>query len=177
MILFPEGHGCGNAGQGHGTGETVVETVAVVEQLARDVVACATQGMGGVSFAGPRGSATRPVTMGPPGLMDLCWYWSSSSSLLTAAAAVVAAERGSAIIGPPGWVYRGGSTTVASSEGPHVGQRPQPAKLLITTEAVHALGEVTVAVVGGRGVGPVGSPGEQIEVGEMHAWRTTRHKG
>lgn len=50
----------------------------------------------------------------------------------------------------------------------HVAQLPQPGLLITSTVAVHApLDACRVVVVGGRGVGPVGSPAEQVDVGTM----------
>lgn len=60
----------------------------------------------------------------------------------------------------------------------HVAQLPQPGLLKTSTVAVHApLAASSVVVVGGRGVGPVGSPAEQLEVGAMQTGQTPNRKG
>lgn len=60
----------------------------------------------------------------------------------------------------------------------HVAQLPQPGLLKTSTVAVHApLAASRVVVVGGRGVGPVGSPAEQLEVGTMQTGQIPKRNG
>lgn len=53
----------------------------------------------------------------------------------------------------------------------HVGQLSQPGLSNTSRVAVHAPDGATVLVTGGFGVGPVGSPDEQLEVGTMQTGR------
>lgn len=75
------------------------------------------------------------------------------------------------------WTHRP-VTTGPEAPVVHVGQLPQPGLLSTETVSVHAPEDtLSVEVTGGRGVGPVGSPAEQLDVGTRHAGHTPNRMG
>lgn len=159
--LSPDGHGESNAGHAQGGEDTVVDTVVIGNAQLDDAFGV------GVGSPTAMGVGKPEAIMGPPGSMAMVKAapreYSSEGYALAG---------GADWMGPPGLVLMSAVAPVGAWEA-QVAQKPQMGGLPTSTDAVQSSGEASVVVVGPGVVGPVGSPGEHMEVGSRQAIRQT----